>query len=62
MNPDLSGWAGQEQTERAMSDNRKTSERDPARPSNCAEFDPDLSKAEVAKRIDALRAKTGRGR
>ena len=25
-------------------------------------FDPDLSKAEASKRIDALRAKTGRGR
>jgi hypothetical protein len=45
-----------------MSDNLKISERDPAPPSNCAEPDPDLSKAEVAKRADALRAKTGRGR
>jgi Protein of unknown function (DUF3072) len=45
-----------------MSDIPKTSERDPVCPSNCAEFDPDLSKAEVAERIDALRAKTGRGR
>ena len=26
------------------------------------EFDPDLSKADASKRIDALRAKTGRGR
>jgi Protein of unknown function (DUF3072) len=26
------------------------------------EFDPDLSKAEASKRIDALRQKTGRGR
>jgi hypothetical protein len=25
------------------------------------EFDPDMSKAEASKRIDALRAKTGRG-
>ncbi len=25
-------------------------------------FDPDLSKAEASKRIEALRAKTGRGR
>ena len=75
-----------------MSDNPKTSERDPSHPSNrakdpddwttgdepmtgaqasylktlCEEageaFDPDLSKAEASKRIDALRAKTGRGR
>ena len=75
-----------------MSDNPKTSERDPARPSNrekdpddwttgdepmtgaqasyfktlCEEageeFDPDLSKAAASKRIDALRARTGRGR
>ena len=75
-----------------MSDNPKTSEREPAHPSNrekdqddwttgdepmtgaqasylktlCEEageeFDPDLSKAEASKRIDALRAKTGRGR
>ena len=26
------------------------------------EFDPDLSKAAASKRIDALRARTGRGR
>jgi Protein of unknown function (DUF3072) len=75
-----------------MSDNPKTSERDPTRPSNrekdpddwttgdepmtgaqasylktlCEEageeFHPDLSKAEASKRIDALRAKTGRSR
>jgi Protein of unknown function (DUF3072) len=75
-----------------MSDNPKTSRRDPANPSNREkeaddwttgdepmtgaqasylktlgeeageEFDPDLSKAEASKRIDALRAKTGRGR
>ena len=75
-----------------MSGNPKTSERDPARPSNrekdpddwttgdepmtgaqasylktlCEEageeFDPDLSKAAASKRIDALRARTGRGR
>jgi hypothetical protein len=74
-----------------MSDNRKTSERDQARPSNrqeapddwtigdapitgaqasylktvCEEaeeeFDPELRRAEAAKRVDALRAKTGRG-
>jgi hypothetical protein len=89
---DLSGWSGQKQTEHPMSDNPKTSERDPARPPNrekdpddwttgdepmtgaqasylktlCEEageeFDPNLSKAEASKRIDALRAKTGRGR
>jgi DUF3072 family protein len=78
--------------ETGLSDNPKTSERDPAHPSNrdkdpddwttgdepmtgaqasylktlCEEageeFDPDLSKAEASKRIDALRAKTGRAR
>jgi hypothetical protein len=75
-----------------MSDNPKTSDRDPSHPSNrakdpddwttgdepmtgaqasylktlCEEageaFDPDLTKAEASKRIDALRARTGRGR
>jgi hypothetical protein len=75
-----------------MSDNPKTADRDPSRPSNrekdpddwttggepmtgaqasylktlCEEagepFEPDLTKAEASKRIDALRAKTGRGR
>jgi Protein of unknown function (DUF3072) len=75
-----------------MSDNPKTSDRDPSRPSHrekdpddwttggepmtgaqasylktlCEEagepFEPDLTKAEASKRIDALRAKTRRGR